>query len=261
MNKPIYRYLADRKWREYDRKVLMQRLTQMKVVPDVLPTIDPILDIKLAFLRERAYNRNESQSGGIPSSVRPGHFKYIPTGAFVESTTSENPFLLNIQSFEHGERLITVAVVDPDVPDVVNNIFTSRCHFLASNITISPTNRIVNLSTLSGTDQRILPWIPPHAQKGSPYHRLSVFILQQRSNQPIEIASAQSSIQPHGFSLRSFASKQALKPVGAHLFRTQWDNGTAEVMQRAGLAGADVELKRVKVEPLPYKRRNPPSFR
>jgi large subunit ribosomal protein L35 len=32
-------------------------------------------------------------------------------------------------------------------------------------------------------------------------------------------------------------------------------------MERAGLGGADVELKRKKVEPLPYKRRNPSSFR
>jgi large subunit ribosomal protein L35 len=32
-------------------------------------------------------------------------------------------------------------------------------------------------------------------------------------------------------------------------------------MMRAGMPGADMELKRIKVEPLPYKRRNPASFR
>jgi len=45
------------------------------------------------------------------------------------------------------------------------------------------------------------------------------------------------------------------------LFRTKWDEGTAGVMARAGIEGANVELKRVKVEPLPYKRRNPATFR
>jgi large subunit ribosomal protein L35 len=52
-----------------------------------------------------------------------------------------------------------------------------------------------------------------------------------------------------------------LKAIGAHLFRTQWDDTTLEVMQQLGFEGADMELRRKKVEPLPYKRRNPSSFR
>ena len=43
MAKPIYRFLADRKWREYKRKIMVQRITQMNVVPDVVPTCDPVL--------------------------------------------------------------------------------------------------------------------------------------------------------------------------------------------------------------------------
>ena len=41
MNKPIYRHLADLKWRSHSRQILMQRINQMDVVPDILPAVDP----------------------------------------------------------------------------------------------------------------------------------------------------------------------------------------------------------------------------
>ena len=56
-------------------------------------------------------------------------------------------------------------------------------------------------------------------------------------------------------------TKHLLQPISATLFRTKWDENMAGVMQRAGIEGADMELKRVKVEPLPYVRRNPATFR
>ncbi|KAJ9643682.1 uncharacterized protein PV06_09134 [Exophiala oligosperma] len=238
MNKPIYRYLAERKWREYPRKILVQRITQMNVVPDVIPTCDPILDIKIAFGR-----------------------KSVPPGEFVRSDISENACQLTLQTFERGEKLVSIAVVDPDVPNLETDSFDSRCHFLATNVPISVTEPLVDLAKLSADNQVLLPWLPPHAQKGSPYHRLSIVIWQQKDNIPIDLEVAKSKVQREGFSARSFMSRHLLTPISASLFRTQWDENMAGVMQRAGLEGADVELKRKKVEPLPYKRRNPPSFR
>ena len=61
--------------------------------------------------------------------------------------------------------------------------------------------------------------------------------------------------------LRTLQSRYHLKAIGAHLFRTQWDDTTLEVMKEIGFDGANVELRRKRVEPLPYKRRNPSSFR
>ncbi|EXJ84278.1 hypothetical protein A1O3_04945 [Capronia epimyces CBS 606.96] len=238
MNKPIYRYLAERKWREYPRKVLVQRITQMKVVPDVVPNVDPILDVKIAFGK-----------------------KAVAPGDFVASDISEKPCQLTLQAFNRGEKLVTIAVVDPDVPNLETDSFDSRCHYLASNITISPTKPLVDLTRLSPDSQVLLPWLPPHAQKGSPYHRLSIVILQQKDNIPIDVEVARQKAQRDGFTVRSFMSRHLLTPISASLFRTKWDDSTAAVMERAGLAGADIELKRKKVEPLPYKRRNPSSFR
>ena len=238
LNKPIYRFLADRKWREYRRPVLMQRITQMKVFPDVFPQFEPIVDVKLAF---------------GDRTVQPGEF--------VDSRISEKPFRLNVQLFERGEKLVTIIVVDPDVPNIEKDGFDSRCHFLAANISISPTLTSIYLAKLSEESQTILPWYPPHAQKGSPYHRLSVFVFQQKDNTPIDVNIARSQVRRENYNLRGFTARHLTKPIGVTMFRTKWDEGMADVMARAGAEGANMELKRKRVEPLPYKRRNPSSFR
>lgn len=226
MNRPIYRYLADREWRSYRRPVMMQRLTQMSVVPDVFSDLDPTAEVRLAFKRH---------------NVQPG--------AFVESRVSEVPAKLNVRVFDKGERLVTVAVVDPDVPDVEQNGFRAQCHFLAVNIPISPTSTSVPLSRLSPDTQQLLSWLPPHAQKGSPYHRLSVFVLQQPREIVLE-PSQRDALTREAFRIRGFRQRHRLKPVGAFLFRTKWDEGMAGVMERAGIPGADIELKRKRVYPL-----------
>src|SRR5436189_2613372 len=130
MNRPIYRYLADRKWREYRRLILMQRITQMKVIPDVLAHIDPTVDVKLSFGR-----------------------RTIQPGEFVNSRMSAVPARLSIQSFERGIKLVAIAVVDPDVPNPERDGFEYRCHFLAINVPISPTSTSVYLEKLSADSQ------------------------------------------------------------------------------------------------------------
>ncbi|EER25073.1 hypothetical protein D8B26_007672 [Coccidioides posadasii str. Silveira] len=238
MTKPIYRFLANKKWREYRREILIQRITQMKVIPDVLPHIDPVVDVKLSFGRK---------------SVQPGEF--------VNSRVSSVAPKLEIQSFIKGEKLVTIAVVDPDVPNLETDGFDSHCHFLAVNVPINPTDTFVSLGDLSAESQVVLPWFPPTAQKGSPYHRLSIFILEQKDQKALDYKIVAEKVQRENFSLRSIQGRHQLKPIGAHLFRTQWDKDMADVMNKFGIEGADVELRRKRIEPLPYKRRNPASFR
>ncbi|KAI9841839.1 MAG: hypothetical protein M1838_003398 [Thelocarpon superellum] len=227
MNRPIYRFLADREWRAYRRLLLMQRLTQMKVVPDILPHIDPTAEVRLGFGRR---------------NVQPGEF--------VESRVSETIARLHVQVFDKGERLVSVAVVDPDVPNVDKNGFDYRCHFLACNLPIAPTLPSLPLSRVSADTQMVLPWLPPWAQKGSPYHRLSILVLRQPEGAPLDVAALRTSVVREGFNLRSFNDKHRLVPVGATMFRSQWDEGTAEVMGRLGVEGADVEFRRPREGPL-----------
>ena len=209
----------------------MQRITQMNVVPDVLPAVDPTMAVDIAFGKR---------------NVQPGEF--------VDSRVSEVPARLNIQPYTKGEKLITIVVVNPDVPDVEKDGFGYRCHFLASNIPLSPTRTSVPLQTLSQSSQVILPWLPAYVQKGAPYNRMSIFVLEQQEGAIIDTEAVKHKIVREGFILRSFRDRHQLKPVGVNLYRSQWDEGTAGVMQRAGIAGHDVEFKRIKVEPLPYKK-------
>ena len=239
MRKPIYRHLADRKWRAYQRKILVQRITQMKVVPDILPHCDPIVETTLYFGRRK---------------VRPGEY--------VQAMTSMVSPTLNVQMFERGEKLVAVAVVDPDVPNVEKDGFDYKVHFLAANIPISAISTRIDLAHLSADSQVVFPWLPPVAQKGSPYHRLSVFVLEQKDSRPLDYATVKEEVTDRDHTLlRTLQGRYHLKPIGAHLFRTQWDETTAEVMKQIGFLGGDVEFRRKKIPPLPYKRRNPPTFR
>lgn len=203
MNKPIYRHLAEKKWREFKRKVLEQRVTQLSVVPDLLPSLDLTADIDLSFGR-----------------------KTVAPGDFVESFISEKMPTLHVQTFTPGEKLVTVAIVDADVPVPEEDGFTTRCHFIASNIRISPSETSIPLQRIAEDDKKraddkkiALPWVAPWAHKGAPYHRLAVVVLEQNESKKFDISKL-STIKRDGFSLRGFIGSQKLKPLTATLFST-----------------------------------------
>ncbi|TVY17418.1 Mitochondrial 54S ribosomal protein L35 [Lachnellula arida] len=231
MNKPIYRYLADKQWRKYQRLVVVQRINQLSVVPDVLPHFEPTADVRLAF-RTRS----------------------VQHGEFIDSRVSEVPARLKVQVFDKGERLVSIVVVDSDVPLAESENFTSRCHYLATNIPLSPVINSIPLSKIS-TESVVVPWLPPFAQKGSPYHRYSVFVLQQKAGETLNVGELKEKVQQEGFALRSFRDKYSLDPIGMSIFRSEWDEGTAGVMERAGIEGADIEFKRKKVVALKPKQK------
>ena len=237
MNRPIYRHLADQQWRKYKRLIIMQRITQMYIVPDVLPYLDPVAEVRLAFGRR---------------NVQPGEF--------VDSRVSEIPAKLAIQPFDQGRRLVSIVVLDSDVPNLETDSFEYRCHFLAVNVPVSPTSTSVPLVKLDKEKQIVLPWVPPTAQKGSPYHRISIFVLQQEEGKVLDGAKIGKVMKRSGFNLRSFNDRYRVHPVGVSLFRIKWDEGMAGVMKRAGVEGADVELK-MKREKLPYKKKDTARYR
>ena len=226
MDRPIYRYLADKHWRSYRRLIVMQRLSQMSVVPDLLQSIDLTADVRIAFGR-----RN------------------VQSGDFVESRVSEHPAKLRVQVFDKGERLVSIVVVDPDVPDVAGEKFDFRCHFVAVNVPISPTTTSVPFTSTTVQERTVLPWLPPWAQKGTPYHRLAFFVLQQPEGEVFDVSALKEKLHRDGFNLRSFIDKYKMRAIGANIFRAKWDEGTPGVMARAGIEGADTEFKRLRTGP------------
>ena len=239
MDRPIYRYLADQKWRSYDRKIIMQRIEQFNIVPDMLHHVDPNLSISLHFGR-----RN------------------IQPGEFVDSRISETPPRLRLQCFDKGERFVTIAVMDPDVPDFEKDAFGPRCHFLAANVPMSPTATSLPLAQLKEEEHIVLPWLPPYAQKGSPYHRLAIFLLQQEGGLLDLQTLKDANEQREGWTLKGLLKQQrSLQTVGVNIFRTQWDEGMDGVMLRAGVEGAELQLVRKKSEKNVYKKKDGKRFR
>ncbi|KAI9149597.1 PEBP-like protein [Paramyrothecium foliicola] len=228
MNKPIYRHYAEKKWRSYDYRLIAQRIEQFHIVPDVLPKLDPTADVQLYFRQLK-----------------------VSPGDFVDSAVSENPPRLRVQVFDKGERLVSVVVLDADVPDVEADGFSKRCHYLAANVPLSPADTSLPLSRVRGEDQLAVPWLPVFAQKGAPYHRVAVFLLEQEPGQRVDVAKLKELYASRdGFSLKSFRDKFGLKPFGFNMFRSVWDDNTAAVMARHGLPGADVEFRTARVHSL-----------
>ncbi|KAK6211632.1 putative phosphatidylethanolamine-binding protein [Colletotrichum tabaci] len=225
MNKPIYRFLAERKWRAYEAKMIEQRIAQFNIVPDILPKLEPTYDVQLFFRRAK-----------------------VPPGKVLPSNVTEVPPRLRVTPFTAGERLVSIVVMDSDVPSVNTDSFSKRCHFLAANVPVSPTTTSVPLSKIRDPSQLAVPYLPAFSQKGAPYHRLSVFILEQAPGKTLNAAVLKDLYSARdGFSLKSFRDKFQLKPVGFNLFRTIWDENTAGVMERAGMPGADVEFRPTRV--------------
>jgi len=233
MDKPIYRYLADRKWRAYERKVIAQRISQFHIVPDILPKLEPTADVKLFFRSTK-----------------------VAPGQIVDSLVSEAPPRLRVQVFDKGERLVSIVVVDPDVPVVEEDGFQKRCHYLAANIPLSPNGGSIALGRALPNEQLAVPWLPAFSQKGLPYHRLAVFVLEQQPGETLDVAKLKELYEGRdGFSLKSYRDKFHLKPVGFNVFRSVWDEHTAAVMERAGQPGGDVEFKHRHVKSLKEPRK------
>ncbi|KAG5440717.1 hypothetical protein PCK2_000153 [Pneumocystis canis] len=191
MTLPVYRYLAEQQWRKKPYHLLMQRIEQMYVIPDVYERFKPTAEIIIRFEN-----------------------KELEPGNFVSNDISASEPTVEIKSFSEKEKLYTIVLIDPDVPNVQKDSFKTYLHWLVCNILISPINTLVQPHT--GTI--LAPYIPPHPQKGSPYHRYTLLVFEQTEknlNNPV--------IERDGFDVRQFASLNHFQIVGIHFWRGVWD--------------------------------------
>jgi large subunit ribosomal protein L35 len=139
--------------------------------------------------------------------------------------------------------LCTIAVVDPDVPDPKKDRFRYRCHWIVSNIPISPMQTTAVGYSAKPADT-LVPYLPPHAQKGAPYHRYAMIVFKQPEK--IDAAALEGNIDRDDFTMRGFQSKNKLCSIGAFMWRVEWDSHTKEIMQKHNLPGWDIMYKRSK---------------
>ncbi|CAG8488518.1 8907_t:CDS:2 [Funneliformis caledonium] len=189
MSIPVYRHLREKHWKRAPLYKLMERITQMYVVPDVFPTLEPTIDLEIKIKNQ-----------------------------IIEPGTKKEPTII-LTNFHEDTRLYTLIMVDPDMPDTSNETYQTEWHWLITNIPINVTK-----SDISG-GETILPFIPPHPPKGTKYHRYTFAILEQPNNQKIEISQNMSRIKD----VRKFVSEYNLTVRGASFFREVWDQDVSTI--------------------------------
>ncbi|KAA1475448.1 PEBP-like protein [Dentipellis sp. KUC8613] len=217
LNKPVYRHLVEKRWREDGAlDLLMERVYQMHVVPDLVPELQPSLDLRVNFPEpppESLYLRTRVKR----------KYAAVEPGTYLLNERTRKPPRLYTTVFHTDPRLYTLLMVDPDVPDEENASFTTYLHWLQPNVTLSTSTTTLNLPTTH------TPYIPPHPARGTPYHRYVLLLLPQSS--PTERISVPTGIERLGFDVRKFVEEHGLRVDGGgvHMWRAVWDEDSSKV--------------------------------
>ncbi|TDL17302.1 PEBP-like protein [Rickenella mellea] len=220
MSKPIYRHLAEQRWRnDGPLDLVMERIYQMNVVPDILPSMHPSFDLRITFPEPPPKNVI------LRTRVR-RRYKRVEPGVFLLAEQTRRPPLLYTSVFHPEIRYYTMFMIDPDVPNPEDNSFTSFLHWLQPNIPLSATS-----------SSPLLPhphtrYIAPHPQRGSPYHRYTILFLPNPVPTEKVTIPAISDAERLGFNLREFCATHGFNSSegGAiHMWREVWDETVSQI--------------------------------
>ncbi|KAI7896838.1 phosphatidylethanolamine-binding protein [Mucor mucedo] len=199
MSKPVYRYMCQKQFEKAPKSKLMERLTQMNVIPDLLaPGMNPVVEVAVKLAEGP-----------------------IEPGVFLKPEQSIERPQIDITNFHTESRLYTLMMVDPDAPDVENQTYQQYCHWLVSNVPLSATSPTVN-----GGDS-VLDYVPPHPQKGTKYHRYTLMAFEQpnEGQEKVDIK-----VEGRGnFDVKNLAKAHGLNVTGATFFRGEWDETVSKI--------------------------------
>ncbi|EJF58807.1 PEBP-like protein [Dichomitus squalens LYAD-421 SS1] len=221
LSKPIYRHLVEQRWREEGGlDLLMERIYQMKVVPDMLPELQPSFDLRIRYLEPPPKNNY------LRTRVK-RKLRQVEPGIFLLPEQTRRPPEIYTTLFHTDTRLYTLLMVDLDVPNPDTQSFTTYLHWMQPNIPLSA-------STASPTVplQAHTPYVPPHPHRNTPYHRYVLLVLPQASaSDPIDVPVFQESDRL-GFDFRAFAAQYGIDGArggGAHMWREVWDETVSHI--------------------------------
>lgn len=216
-SQPVYRQILEKKWRSYSLMLTMQRLEQLHVLPDTLPTFIPTADVQIKF----SHNTDTKFSD------------WIVPGEIVQNKSVSKPPTIKIDNFvPESTNKYTVLLVNPDTPDLENNSFTTTLHWGLSNVELSFVNNTVNASTLLKNDLiTFKDFLPLTPEKNAPTQRGCLWVFTQAENKNINVEE----ISRDSFDIRAFSEQHGLTPVGAHVWRQNFDTTTNEVRELYGL--------------------------
>ncbi|CAI5756575.1 unnamed protein product [Candida verbasci] len=245
---PIYRQLLQKKWQDKDLMILMQRLETMHVIPDTLPTLNPTADVKIKF------NHNTD----------PRFIGWIEPGTKLPAFAVSQPPTIQINDFENKnqDELYTVLLVNPDVPDLHANTYQTNLHYGLVNISLNNINDTIKPQWLLNNEDCIIQdYLPLTPFKNLPYQRACLWVFKQNGRSEV----TKKSIKSRSFDIGKFVTQNNLNPIGAHLWRQEFDRSVNSIREMYGLPKGEVFLKFRHDEPinteflrieLPYKFNN-----
>jgi large subunit ribosomal protein L35 len=74
-----------------------------------------------------------------------------------------------------------------------------------------------------------LPFIPPHPQNGTPYHRYTVLLFAQSENAKLSLNEHE--IERLDFDVRDFVAEHQLEAKGVSFFRQKWDKSVSKIYE------------------------------
>ncbi|RKP24584.1 hypothetical protein SYNPS1DRAFT_29658 [Syncephalis pseudoplumigaleata] len=181
---PVFRHLRRQHWHTVRRNKLMERATQMHVLPDVLPpSTRPDVDVQLAF--------------DGPATMPFVH------GDVVSTECTLKPPTVHAQCFHDATRLYTLLLVDPDDPYPEMRTYRTRVHWLVMNIPLD----LMTSTIAADAGQTVLPYLPPHPAKGTKKHRYTLILLEQPSSSSSSSAITQAESESGQLTSDSTVSK------------------------------------------------------
>lgn len=212
---PVYRHLGKEHWESSAQMLLMQRLETLKVIPDTLPTLVPRVEVNLKF----------------PFST--GVNKWIEPGELLSSNSTSFPAVFKIQEYElvdPTKQLYTILVVNPDEPDLKNDSFRTTLNYGLANVQVGYNDNIVDARKCNNSNV-IADYLPPVPEKNVGSQRFAVWVFRQQA--PLQ--GNFSALNRNRFDIRGFTDQHSLLPVGAHVWRSEWDSNVENVREQYGL--------------------------
>lgn len=202
MDRPVMRALAKQAWqRAGELDLVMQRVFQLGIVPDLLPSISPRGALRIADL----------EAGSVQSSSK-----------------LASPPKVTLQLFEHApgvsplapadsKALYTLLVLDADSPNHETASYEQRLLYAKSDIPLGVLSGEVDLFAAPGNE--LVGYEPPAPAQGSGKHRYTFVVLAQKENGGATVAEREA------FDLRAFLEAAGLTAddvVAASLVRSEW---------------------------------------
>lgn len=188
LTRPSHRKMVETKWRnEGDLDLLMERVSQMNIVPDVIPTFHPSFNLRCSFVTPESAGRRTYASevqaakakGREPPPKSSKSRALVEAGVYLSPAQTIDPPTMFTEVFHTDTRLYTLVMIDPDVPDVGNQTYQNYLHWMCPNIPLSASHKGPVLVRELVPDHT--KYVPPHPQRGTPYHRYILLLLPQPS--------------------------------------------------------------------------------